>query len=128
MSGYSINIETESLANEDFRRVLFTASQQQLVVMTLRVGEEIGLEIHDNGDQFFRVESGVGEAIIDGETHKLVDGSVVIIPKGAEHNVMNVSETEPLRMYTIYSPPQHPSGTVHHTKAEADEYEKHHHG
>jgi mannose-6-phosphate isomerase-like protein (cupin superfamily) len=128
MSGYSINIETESLANEDFRRVLFNAGHQQLVVMTLQVGEEIGMEIHDHGDHFFRVESGEGEAIIDGETHKLVDGSVVIIPERAEHNVMNVSKTEPLRMYTIYSPPQHPDSTVHHTKAEADEYEKHHHG
>ena len=127
MTGYSINIETETLANEDFRRVLFTSGHQQLVVMTLQAGEEIGLEIHDNGDQFFRVEAGEGEAVIDGETHRLVDGSVVIIPEGAEHNVKNVS-TEPLRMYTIYSPPQHPDGTVHLTKAEADEYEKHHHG
>jgi mannose-6-phosphate isomerase-like protein (cupin superfamily) len=127
VTGYSIDIETATLENEDFRRVLFTAKHQQLVLMTLQAGEEIGLEIHDNRDQFFRVESGTGEAIIDGETHPLGDGSVVIIPEGAEHNVRN-SGTESLRMYTIYSPPQHPDGTVHHTKAEADAYEKAHHG
>jgi mannose-6-phosphate isomerase-like protein (cupin superfamily) len=128
MTGYSINIETESLANDDFRRVLHTATHQQLVLMTLKAGEEIGLETHEHGDQFFRVESGEGEAIIDGQVHPLGDGSVVIIPEGAEHNVRNTSTSEPMRMYTIYSPPQHPDGTVHHTKAEADEYEQTHHG
>jgi len=128
VTGYSINIETETLANEDFRRVLHTATHQQLVLMTLQAGEEIGLEIHDHGDQFFRVEAGEGEAIINGQVHSLRDGSVVIIPQGAEHNVRNISASTPLRMYTIYSPPQHPDGTVNHTKAEADEYEKAHHG
>lgn len=124
MPGYSIDIEAESLANKDFRRVLFTATHQQLVVMTLQVGEEIGLETHEHGDQFFRVESGEGEAIIDGAVHTLKDGSVVIIPEGKAHNVGNTSATDPLRMYTLYSPPQHPDGTVHHTKAEADAYER----
>ncbi len=127
MPGYSIDIEAESLANKDFRRVLFTATHQQLVLMTLQVGEGIGLETHEHGDKFFRVEAGEGEAIIDGEVHPLVDGSVVIIPEGAQHNVRNTSATDPLRMYTLYSPPQHPDGTVHNTKAEADAYESAHH-
>jgi mannose-6-phosphate isomerase-like protein (cupin superfamily) len=127
MSGYSIDIEAETLANTDFRRVLHTATHEQLVLMTLQPGEEIGLEVHEHGDQFFRVEAGTGEAVINGQVHQLSDGSVVIIPEGAEHNVVNTG-TDPLRMYTIYSPPQHPDGTVHHTKAEADEYEKTHHG
>lgn len=128
MSGYSINIEDKTLDNQNFREVLYTAPHSQLVVMTLRPGEEIGLETHENHDQFIRVESGSGEAILEGERHKLEDGTAVIIPSGTEHNVINTSRTEHLRLYTIYSPAEHPDGTVHRTKAEADEYEKHHHG
>jgi len=126
MTGYSIDIETATLGSTDFRRVLHTTTHLQLVLMTLQPGEEIGLEVHDHGDQFFRIESGEGEAIIDGETHPLRDGSIVIIPEGMEHNVRNVSPTGPLRMYTLYAPPQHPEGTVHQTKGEADAYEAGH--
>ena len=128
MSGYSTNIEKKTLENRNFREVLHTAPHSQLVVMTLQPGEEIGLERHENGDQFIRVESGQGEAIMDGERHALRDGVAVVIPAGAEHNVINTSPTEPLRLYTVYSPPQHPDGTVNRTKQEAEEDERARHG
>jgi mannose-6-phosphate isomerase-like protein (cupin superfamily) len=128
MSGYSINIEDKTLQNHNFREVLYTGPHSQLVVMTLQVGEEIGMETHADRDQFIRVESGEGEAILDGERHALEDGVAVVIPAGTEHNVVNTSRTEPLRLYTVYSPAEHPDGTIHRTKAEADEYERHHHG
>jgi mannose-6-phosphate isomerase-like protein (cupin superfamily) len=129
MAGYVVNIEERTLQNENFREVLFTAPHSQLVVMTLQVGEEIGTETHGDRDQFIRVESGQGEAILDGERHQLSDGSSVVVPAGTEHNVINTSQNEPLRLYTIYSPAEHPDGTIHRTKAEADEYEReHHHG
>ena len=128
MSGYLTDIEKKSLANENFREVLFTASHSQLVLMSLQPGEEIGLETHDGIDQFIRVEAGTGKAILDGEEKTLADGSAVVIPAGTEHNVINTSQSEALKLYTIYSPPEHPDGTVHKTKAEADEYEKEHHG
>ena len=120
MAGYSTNIEQDTLANDYFRKVLFTAPHMQLVLMALKPGEDIGKEVHHDRDQFFRVETGVGEAIIDGESHALEDGSVVVIPAGSEHNVVNTSESEVLRVYTIYAPPEHPDGTIHKTKAEAD--------
>jgi mannose-6-phosphate isomerase-like protein (cupin superfamily) len=88
--------------------------------MTIEPGGEIGLERHDGVDQFIRVEAGEGEAILDGERHALRDGSAVVIPSGTEHNVINTSATDPLRLYTVYAPPEHPDGTVHRTKAEAD--------
>lgn len=128
MSGYLTDIEKKSLENENFRQVLFTASHSQLVLMSLQPGEEIGLETHDEIDQFIRVEAGTGKAILDGEEKTLADGSAVVIPAGTEHNVINTSQSEALKLYTIYSPPEHPDGTVHKTKAEADEYEKEHHG
>jgi len=128
MSGYSVNIEQTTLANDDFRRVLFTASHLQLVVMTLQVNEEIGQETHPDIDQFIRVEAGQGEAVLDGERHALSDGVAVVIPAGTEHNVVNTSPTEPLRLYTIYSPPEHPDGTVNRTKRDADAYERARHG
>ena len=128
MAGYSVDIEKETLENGDFRRVLHTAPHSQLVVMTLQPGEEIGQERHEGIDQFIRVEAGEGEAILDGERHPLSDGAAVVVPAGAEHNVVNTSATEPMRLYTIYTPPEHPDGTVHRTKAEADEYERAHHG
>lgn len=127
MPGYVIDIEKKTLENPHFREVLFTAPHLQLVVMTLQPGEDIGLETHDGGDQFFRVEAGEGEALLDGERHPLSDGSIVVIPAGVEHNISNTSASEPLRVYTIYTPPEHPDGTLHHTKAEADEYAKTHH-
>jgi mannose-6-phosphate isomerase-like protein (cupin superfamily) len=125
VSGYSINIEEKTLANEYFREVLYTAPNSQLVIMTLKAGEEIGQEKHQGHDQFIRVEAGKGVAILDGQKHMLEDGVAVVIPAGTEHNVINTS-TEPLRLYTIYSPPEHPDGTIHRTKAEADEYERQH--
>jgi mannose-6-phosphate isomerase-like protein (cupin superfamily) len=128
MAGYVTNIEAKTLANERFREVLFTADNVQLVLMTLKGGEEIGLETHDDVDQFIRVEAGQGKAILDGVEHALEDGSAVVIPAGTAHNIVNASPTEPLRLYTLYSPPEHPDGTVHATKAEADAYERKHHG
>ena len=128
MSGFVIDIEQKTLENENFREVLFTAPHSQLVVMTLQPGEEIGLETHDDIDQFIRVEAGSGKAILNGEEKALADGTAVVIPAGTEHNVVNISQTEPLKLYTIYSPPEHPDGTINKTKAEADIYEKERHG
>ena len=128
MSGYSINIEEKTLAGNNFREVLYTTQRSQLVIMTLQPGEEIGLEHHEGHDQFIRVEAGQGVAIPDGEEHKLEDGVAVVIPAGTEHNVINTSQTEPMRLYTLFTPPEHPDGIVHATKAEADEYELLHHG
>jgi mannose-6-phosphate isomerase-like protein (cupin superfamily) len=125
MAGFSTDIEERTLENEHFREVLFTAPHSQLVVMTLKPREEIGTEKHDDGDQFIRVEAGTGEAIVDGKTHALSDGVAVVIPAGSVHNVVNTSDSEALRLYTIYSPAEHPDGTVHRTKAEADAAEHH---
>ena len=128
MAGYSIDIEKATEENEFFRKVLYTAQHMQLVLMTLKVGEDIGQEIHSDVDQFIRVEEGEADAILDGEVHKLSDGSVVVIPAGTEHNVINTSSSEALRLYTVYTPPNHPDGTIHKTKAEAEEYERTQHG
>ncbi len=127
MTGYVTDIEKKTLENEFFREVLFTASNMQLVVMSLAPGEEIGLETHDDIDQFIRVEAGEGKAILNDEEHNLEDDSVVIIPAGTRHNIVNTSRSEPLKLYTIYTPPEHPDGTIHKSKAEALEYEKTHH-
>jgi mannose-6-phosphate isomerase-like protein (cupin superfamily) len=127
MAGYLTNIEQESLDNIKFRRVLFTGPHAQLVVMALKPGEDIGLETHDDVDQFIRVEAGHGTAILDGKEHVLEDGSAVVIPAGTKHNIINSSPTEALKLYTIYSPPEHPDGTIHETKAEAEAYEREHH-
>jgi len=126
MSGYSINIEEKTLAGNNFREVLYTTQRSQLVIMTLQPGDEIGLEKHEGHDQFIRVEAGTGVAILDGERHALEDGVAVVIPAGTEHNVINTSDSEPMRLYTLYTPPEHPDGIVHATKAEADEYEREH--
>jgi mannose-6-phosphate isomerase-like protein (cupin superfamily) len=120
MKGYADNIEEKTRENGFFRQVIFTGKNCQLVLMSLKPGEEIGMEVHDKVDQFFRFETGQGKVIIDGEEHKVGDGSAVIVPQGSMHNVVNTSETEELKLYTIYSPPNHPDGTVHKTKAEAD--------
>jgi mannose-6-phosphate isomerase-like protein (cupin superfamily) len=127
MSGYLVNIEMKSLENDYFREVLFTGSHSQLVVMSLEPGEDIGLETHDDVDQFIRVEAGEGKAILNGEEHDLEDGSAVVIPAGTQHNIVNSSQSESLKLYTIYSPPEHPQGTIHKNKAEAVAYEKEHH-
>jgi mannose-6-phosphate isomerase-like protein (cupin superfamily) len=126
MSGYSINLETKTLANNNFREVLYTTKRSQLVIMTLQPGEEIGMEHHTGHDQFIRVEEGEGVAILDGEKHVLEDGVAVVIPAGTEHNVINTSASVPMRLYSLYTPPEHKDGLIHKTKAESDEYEKQH--
>ena len=125
MHGYIENIEFDTLENDDFRRVLYTAKNQQLVLMSLRPMEEIGEEVHNDVDQFFRCEKGEGKAVLNGEEHVIKDGFVVVIPAGVKHNIMNTSPTEPLKLYSLYSPPNHEDKTVHHTKAEADAAEEH---
>jgi mannose-6-phosphate isomerase-like protein (cupin superfamily) len=118
MKGYVTNIERDTLENRDYRRVLYTARHTQLVLMTLAPGEEIGLEKHDEHDQFIRVESGTGTVVLDGVEHGLADGTAVVIPAGVKHNVLNTSRSSPMRLYTLYSPPEHPDGTVHRTKSD----------
>ena len=118
MTGYVTNIERDTLANEDYRRVLFTGSKTQLVLMTLQPGEDIGLETHEGHDQFIRVEAGTGYVELHGERYDVGDGTAVVIPSGARHNLVNSSPDEPLRLYTLYSPPEHADGTVQHTKAD----------
>ncbi len=128
MAGYHTNIEKETLENSYFRKVLFTGKYSQLVVMSLKPGEEIGNEIHETVDQFFRIEQGEAKvALNNGEEEFTVkEDDVFIIPAGTWHNVINVGDKD-LKLYTIYSPPNHPDGTVHQTKQEAEEYEKQHH-
>jgi len=118
MAGYVTNIERDTIENDDYRRVVFTGPNTQLVLMMLRPGEEIGLEAHGGHDQFIRVEKGTGYVELDGKRHELEDGSAVVIPSGAKHNVVNTSGSEALRLYTLYRPPEHPDGTVQHTKAD----------
>jgi mannose-6-phosphate isomerase-like protein (cupin superfamily) len=125
MVGYHVDIEKKTEENEYFREVLFTGPLSQLVVMSLQPGEEIGLETHGDTDQFIRVEEGHGKAILDGQEYKLEDGSAIVIPAGTEHNVINTSSKEALKLYTIYTPPEHADGTIHKTKAEADAAEHH---
>lgn len=120
MKGYITNIEKDSIENNDFRRVLYTSEHSQLVLMSLQPGEDIGEEVHDHLDQFFRVESGTGKLVLDGTEYEVGDGTAIVVPAGALHNIVNTSETEALKLYTIYSPPEHKDGTVHHTKAEAE--------
>ena len=126
MRGFVTNIEQATLDGEDFRRVLFTAPSLQLVLMTLRPGEEIGEETHADHDQFIRVEKGTGRAMLDGEAHELEDGSAVVIPAGVRHNVINTSTDSSLKLYTLYSPPEHAVDAVHHTRADADAAEARH--
>ncbi|MCR4334790.1 MAG: cupin domain-containing protein [Patescibacteria group bacterium] len=120
MKGFNANIEKETLANTDFRRVLYTSKHSQLVLMSLKPNEEIGEEIHTGNDQFFRIEKGEGKCIIDGNEYALADGSAIVVPTGAKHNVINTSATEDLKLYTIYSPAHHRDGVVHSTKEEAE--------
>ncbi|MBI5019262.1 cupin domain-containing protein [Candidatus Gottesmanbacteria bacterium] len=120
MRGYIGNIEKLTNANINFRTVLYTSKYLQLVLMTIPGGTEIGEEIHAENDQFFRVEAGNGAVIIDGVSHEVSDGTAIIVPKGAKHNVVNTSITEPLKLYTLYSPPHHLDAVVHRTKAEAE--------
>jgi len=117
-SGFHSNIEEDTLENEDFRRVLYTGENMQLVVMTLQEGEEIGVETHEN-DQFFRFEEGTGKCIVSNAEYEVEDGDAVIIPAGSEHNIMNTGQG-PLKMYTLYAPPHHQDGITHTTKEEAE--------
>ena len=109
MQGYVDNIEERTLENGDFRRVLYTGKYLQLVLMTLQPGEEIGAEVHEDRDQFFRIEGGAGEVLIDGKTHKIADDDAIIVPAGARHNVRNTGDG-PLQFYTLYGPPEHRDG------------------
>ncbi len=120
MTGYIINIEEKSLQNNYFREVLFTTDKSQLVVMALKPGEEIGMEVHPEHDQFIRIESGKGKAVMNGEEHEISDGSAIVIPAGTQHNFINTSEVA-MKLYTIYTPPEHKPGTIHKTKEEAKE-------
>ena len=123
MSGFTGQIEELTLANNYFRQVLFTAPHSQLVLMALQPGEEIGSEVHEENDQFFRFEQGQAKVVINGEETEVSDGWAVVVPAGKEHNVVNIG-TEVLKLYTIYSPVHHPDKTVHKTKAEAMVAEK----
>jgi len=120
MKGFNANIEKETLENGNFRKVLYTGKNSQLVLMSLKPKEEIGMEVHDENDQFFRFEQGEGKCIIDGNEYDLKDGTAIVVPAGAEHNIINVSETEDLKLYTIYSPAHHKDGIVRATKEEAE--------
>jgi len=126
MTGYVGPIEKATLDNHYFRQVLFTGEHLQLVVMCLQPGEEIGNEVHPTVDQFFRIEEGDARFVFNGKEEHLVHASdAVVVPAGTYHNVINASSTQSLRLYTIYTPPQHPDGTVHKTKAEAEAAEHH---
>lgn len=119
MKGFTTNIETATRMNSDFRKVLYTGKHSQLVLMSLAVGEEIGMETHADNDQFFRFEMGQGKCIIDGNEYVVGNGDVIVVPAGAKHNVINTSKTEDLKLYTIYSPAHHKDGIVRATKAGA---------
>lgn len=125
MNGYIINLEQRTLDNEYFRAVLYTAKNSQLVVMSLKPGEEIGEEIHQL-DQFIRCEAGSGQAILNGVSHDISDGFAIVVPAGALHNIVNTSSDTPLKLYTVYSPPNHRDGVIHTTKAEAEKDEEEH--
>lgn len=125
LKGYIINLEKETRKNADFRRVLYTGKHSQLVLMSLKPGEEIGEETHEDVDQFFRFEEGNGNVVIDGVEHRVNDGCGVIVPAGTKHNVVNVSISLNLKLYTIYSPPEHQDGIVRHTKRDAIASEEH---
>lgn len=124
--GYVVDIEKETKSNENFRKVLFTAPHSQLVVMSLDPGEDIGMEVHDDVDQFIRLEKGDGKAVLDGTEYMIEDDWAVVIPAGTEHNIINIGK-KPMKLYTIYTPPEHPDGTIHKTKEEAMKAEEEHH-
>lgn len=119
MKGFVDNIEKLTTTNNNFRRVLFTGQHTQLVLMSLKPKEDIGMEVHQIVDQFLRIEQGEGTVVMDKMEHKIKDGDAIIIPAGVKHNIINTSATEELKLYTLYSPPHHKEGTVHKTKADA---------
>lgn len=124
MKGFNANIEKATLENNNFRKVLYTAKHSQLVLMSLLPKEEIGMETHKDTDQFFRFEEGRGKCIIDGNEHIVSDGSGVVVPAGAKHNIINTSNSETLKLYTIYSPAHHKDAIIHSTKQGAEKEEK----
>jgi mannose-6-phosphate isomerase-like protein (cupin superfamily) len=119
MKGFCSNIEKDTLENENFRKVLYTGKHSQLVLMSLAPNEEIGMEVHEENDQFFRFEKGQGKVIIDESEYQVLDGFAVVVPAGSKHNVVNTSDSERLNLYTIYSPAHHKDGIIRATKAEA---------
>jgi mannose-6-phosphate isomerase-like protein (cupin superfamily) len=123
MKGFHSNIEKSTLENSDYRRVLYTGKHSQLVLMCLKPKEEIGMEVHPDNDQFFRFEKGQGKCIIDGNDYPVKDGSAIVVPAGANHNIINTSAKESLKLYTIYSPAHHKDGIVRATKEEAEAHE-----
>jgi len=123
MAGYVTNIEEEAVKNNNFRKVLFTSSHSQLVVMSLKPGEDIGMETHPNVDQFIRIEEGEGRAILDGKEYVIRDDFAIVIPAGTEHDIVNTSLDREMKLYTLYSPPNHPDKTIHKTKEEASKAE-----
>ncbi len=124
MEGFKSNIEKDTLANDNFRQVLYTGKHSQLVLMSIAPGSEIGIETHKENDQFFRFEAGEGYVLIDGNQYDVSDGDAVIVPAGAEHNVVNKSSSETLKLYTLYSPPHHKDGIVRSTKEDAEANEE----
>ena len=124
MNGFITNIEKDSIENENFRKVLYTAKNSQLVLMSIAPGEDIGEEIHSL-DQFIRCEAGEGAAVLNDVKHKIRDGFAIVVPAGAKHNIINTSESEVLKLYTLYSPPNHRDGVTHQTKAEAEADDEH---
>ena len=121
---YVVNIEVETQNNDKFRKVLYTAKNSQLVMMSLRPKEDIGSEVHQL-DQFIRVEKGQGKSVLNGKEYDISDGFAVVVPAGTEHNIINTSETEPMKLYTVYSPPNHRDGIVHDTKVQAEGDDEH---
>lgn len=119
MKGFHGNIEELTIENSNFRQVLYTGRHTQLVLMSLKPGEEIGTEMHSENDQFFRFDAGQGRVVVDGNAYDVADGSAVIVPAGAEHNVINTSETDDLKLYTLYSPSHHKDGIIRATREEA---------
>lgn len=123
--GFKGNIEELTEENSSFRRVLYTGHNIQLVLMSLLPGEDIGMEVHDDTDQFFRFEEGEGKVVINETEYQVKDDDAVVVPAGSPHNVINTSDTDPLRFYTVYAPPHHKDGTVHVTKADAQASDEH---
>lgn len=127
MKGFVVNIEEETEMNNNFRKVLYTAKNSQLVVMSLKPGEDIGEEVHTL-DQFLRLDAGMGKAVLNDVEYEIEDGWAVVVPAGVKHNIINTSETEPMKLYTVYSPPEHLDGVIRATKEEAEKNEEHFNG
>ncbi|MCX6722332.1 MAG: cupin domain-containing protein [Candidatus Staskawiczbacteria bacterium] len=128
MKGFCSNIEKDTLGNKNFRKVIYTGKHSQLVLMTLAPSQEIGMEVHEDNDQFFRFEKGEGKVIIDGNEYKVADGFAVVVPAGSQHNVINTSKKNTLNLYTIYSPAHHKDGIIRVTKADAEANEEEYDG